>query len=77
MKLLKMKNVTNISFQTLYQDKHAKKFMALALKLWILEQFYYENIDILHFRPKSVIQIAIKSTILKLGLPYFIMFVLI
>ena len=55
MKLLKMKNVTNISFQTLYQDKHAKKFMALALKLWILERFYYENIDILHFRPKSVI----------------------
>ena len=55
MKLLKMKNVTNISFQTLYQDKHAKNFMALALKLWILEQFYYENIDILHFRPKLVI----------------------
>ena len=46
MKLLKMKNVTNISFQTLYQDKHAKNFTALALKLWILERFDCENIDI-------------------------------
>ena len=73
MKLLKMKNVTNISFQTLFQDKHAKNFVALALKLWILERFYYENI--LHFRPKSGLQITLKPTILKIGLSSFDMFV--